>query len=202
MLYAYYGHPVAQARIVSDVYGGPENIPAGTGYTIAGELNRCWVDDAGGEFASELTGVYDADWGVNALTNQEIVAELAAGHPLIIGARTHAMVLTAVQYQETPYGPNIIGAGVFDPWPGVGARALYPDELVAVENGGSLRFLATARVFDVSDGACPVQPIDPGPGFGPPGTCASVAGRSSSGVGGGVAALAAALLVVARRRRR
>jgi hypothetical protein len=159
MLFAFHGHAVSQARIVSDVYGTAANIPAGSGITIANQLNRNWIDDAGAPFTALLTGAYDADARVNTLTNQKIVSELDQDQPMILGARTHAMVLTAVQYYVTPGGPNIIAAGVFDPWPGVGARGLQMDELYPIESGGSLRFLATARITEGSTG--------PGPGPGP-----------------------------------
>lgn len=157
MVFAHHGYQVSQQRIVTDVYGSPENLPAMAGIVIANQLNRCWVDDFGDSFQSTVTGAYDADYGVYALTNQQIVYELDQDRPMVIGARTHAMVLTAVQYYRTPQGPNIVAAGVFDPWPGVGARALATDELYPVHLGGSLRFLATVSVSDYT-GECPIAP--------------------------------------------
>jgi hypothetical protein len=55
---------------------------------------------------------------------------------------------TAIQYFATPYGPQIVSIGVFDPWPGTGARGLTPAEMMPAHMGGSLRFLATVRVTD------------------------------------------------------
>ncbi len=149
MLFDFYGHAVSQDRIVTEVYGAPVNMPAGYGITIARQLNRVWKDDSGNRFRAILTGAYDADARVNTLTNPMLIGELDGDHPMIIGAGSHAMVLTALQYQATPMGPNVVGGGVFDPWPGRGARGLSRAELFPVERGGSMRFVATARVQDL-----------------------------------------------------
>lgn len=204
MVLSYYQHPVSQARIVADVYGAPENIPAFSGFTIARELNRCWMDDLGVPFQSTVTAAYDTQAGINAITNQQIIAELDRGHPLVIGARTHAMVLTAIEYYQTPLGPNIVAAGVFDPWPGIGARGLEQDEMVPTELGGSMRFLASVNVMDR---ASPCNIGGPGPGSGTgsggthsdgyPGGCASSETPGSSMM----VALAVAMLALRRRSR-
>ena len=158
MIYSYYGYAVSQPRLVQEVYGGIGNIPAMTGYTIAQQLNRAWIDDRGVPFTSQLTGAYDPQFGVRAIGNAQIVNELANERPLVIGARTHAMILTMVQYLDQPTGPNIVSAGVFDPWPGQGARLLQQDEIVPVEFNGSLRFLAAIRVSASSPPPPPPPP--------------------------------------------
>jgi hypothetical protein len=198
MVFAFHDHLVSQARIVSDVYGAPENIPAQTGIVIANELNRCWADDYGATFQSQLTGAYDFDAGVNALTNAMIVGELDQDRPLVIGNRTHAMVLTAVQYYPTPGQPNIVAGGVFDPWPGIGARGLTTAELYPMHVGGDLRFLATVSVTDAQ---CVPPPPGPSPGF-DDGGCggAQVTPRASLTTSGFV--VLAVLLVLRRRPRR
>ena len=146
MVFRYYGHPVSQQRIVTEAYGAPFNIPAGAGFVIAQALNRPWIDDRGRPFQASLQAAFDAQAGVAAINNAMIVQALAGGHPLIVGARTHAMVVTAVSYIPTPMGPNITQVGVFDPFPGVGARGLAPDEMTPVQMGGSLLFLALTNV--------------------------------------------------------
>ncbi|MGH8176851.1 MAG: papain-like cysteine protease family protein [Steroidobacter sp.] len=152
MVYAFAGHPVAQSRIVAEAYGAPVNIPA-PGMIMARQLNRTWVDDDGQSFVSQVSGLYDADAGVLAITDAQIISELDRNRPLIIGAGSHAMVLTAIQYYNTISGPVVVGAGVFDPWPGVGARGLRQDEIVPMHLGGSLRFLAAISVSNVGGGA-------------------------------------------------
>lgn len=56
------------------------------------------------------------------------------------------MVLTRLDYLRGPAGPLIQAGGVFDPWPGRGARGLAPDELVPVHQRGSLMFVVGIQV--------------------------------------------------------
>jgi hypothetical protein len=148
MLLSHHGHAVNQARIVSEVYGSPVNMPAMYGGVISQQLNRTWLDDASVQFQSRVVGLYDYDAGIYGLSNAQIVNSLHNGDPLIIGNQTHAMVLTAIDYYQTPFGPNIVAGGVFDPWPGIGARSLQPNELVPIANGGSLRYLAAVSIVE------------------------------------------------------
>jgi hypothetical protein len=152
MLFRYYKHPVSQPRIVSDVYGTITNMPAGSGFVIARQLNRKWRDDNGKEFTSQLTAAYDFDAHVNTINNNWIIDELDQDHPLIVGSRTHAMVVTAFQYYATPQGPIPVSVGVFDPWPSIGARGLTPDEMLPMHLGGGLRFIASVKVSSEEDG--------------------------------------------------
>jgi hypothetical protein len=146
MIFAFYGHPVSQARIVSEVYGAPVNMPAVYGVQLASQLNKKWTDDSGACFRARLSGVYDAQAGVDTLTNADLVNELDGDHPVVIGSGGHAMVLTAMQYWHTPGQPTVVSCGVFDPWPGRGARTLSPPEMLRTDMGGELAFVATARV--------------------------------------------------------
>ena len=198
MVFAYHGHPVAQPRIVSEVYGQPVNMPAQAGIVMAQQLNRTWVDDRGASFAAQVTGAYDWDAGVNVISNQQLVAELERGHPLVIGNRSHAMVLTAVQYFKTPYGPNIVAAGVFDPWPGIGPRALTPDELYPIHLGGSLRFLASVRISDAQ--SRPRPPPPPPPPY-EDGGCLSTSHQAGNPAGGLLLLLVAMVSERVRHRR-
>jgi hypothetical protein len=146
MLFSYYGHPVSQERIVKEAYGVPANIPAISGLVITSELNRTWRDDNDVEFDSSLSAAFDAQMGVAAIDNAIIVQALTDGHPLIMGAFGHATVVAAISYIPTLLGPNVTGVGVFDPWPGRGARQLTPAEMVPAPLGGALSFLALAEV--------------------------------------------------------
>src|SRR5262249_54150765 len=132
MLFAYYHHPVSQERIVKEVYGAPVNRPSGPGFVLASLLNRTWKDDHGDEFHSRLIGVFDPMFWQFTLDNVMLVRALEQAKPLIMGVGGHAVVLTAVDYLPTPMSPTILGAGVFDPWPGMGARRLSPRELFPV----------------------------------------------------------------------
>ena len=148
MVFRYYDHPVSQNRIVEAVYGRTINLPAGTGWNIASQLNRDWRDDNGDTFRARLTAAYDYQARVFAVNNYWIVNQLHEGHPIIIGTAGHAVVGTAIQYYQTPNGPFITSIGVFDPWPGRGARTLSPAEMTDVGRGGALQFLATVNVSD------------------------------------------------------
>jgi hypothetical protein len=184
MVFAYYGHPVSQPRIVQDAYGSIVDMGANSGIVIARELNRPWQDDNGRWFNANVSGVFDFDAGISTLSNAQLISELDADRPVVYGSVTHAMVLTAIQYYPTPAGPNIVAAGVFDPWPGIGARGLSLAELTPIQQGGNLRFLATVRVADASapptntpPGNLPASgapgPAGPPPTTGPSGGCAS-----------------------------
>jgi Papain-like cysteine protease AvrRpt2 len=144
MIFSYRGHPVSQARIVTEAYGQPYNM-AGPGYVIAQSLNRPWRDDAGKVFNSTLSGVYDYYDGVGVITDGTIVNSLAGGTPMVIGAGGHARVLVEVDYIPTPTGPQIVGGGVFDPWTGT-LQCLSVAELTLASRGGTLTFLAAVRI--------------------------------------------------------
>ena len=148
MLFSYYGHPVSQQTIVQSLYGTVVNLPSGPGWNIASRVNRVWVDANGKRFRATLTGAYDFDAGVMTLSNSMLVKELDQDRPVIIGTRGHAVVGTAIQYLQTLGEPYISGIGVFDPWPGRGARGLDPSEARAMHIGGELRFLAAVRITD------------------------------------------------------
>jgi Papain-like cysteine protease AvrRpt2 len=148
MLFNYYKHPVSQPAIVQSLYGTIVNLPSGPGWNIASRVNTSWVDANGKRFRATLTGAYDFDAGVMTLNNAMLVNELDQDRPFIVGTRGHAVVGTAIQYLQTPAGPYITSIGVFDPWPGRGARGLDAREALAMHMGGDLRFLAIVRITD------------------------------------------------------
>lgn len=120
MVFGHFGHPVGQARIVSEAWGAPVNMP-GTPFQILASLNRLWEDDAHNSFTA-MGDVLSA----NPMTAAQ---DLSQGFPLIIGTGGHAVVLTALEYDRDPMGNGaVIGAMVRDPWPGRGRRPLTPME--------------------------------------------------------------------------
>lgn len=146
MVFAFHGHPVSQERVVEEAYGGLYDLPSGSGRNIARQLDRRWVDDNGRRFRSRLVALYDAHDGREEMDNTAVVNGLSHEQPMIVGARDHTVVLTAVDYVASPAGPRLLGAGVFDPWPGIGPRDLAADEMVPVTEGGSLGFVALPEV--------------------------------------------------------
>ncbi len=146
MIFTYNGHPLAQEKIVSSVFGGYPNRPSGGGRLIAAQLNRPWIDDNNSEFSSTVKAVYDLQEGIIGFDNRVLVDELNSGHPMIIGVGGHTVVLTAVDYMQYPNGMiNVVRAVVFDPWPGRGERLLTVQEMVPVYPTGFF-FAVTARI--------------------------------------------------------
>ncbi len=120
MIFNYYGINITQEQIVARSYGADPNgeLPnwAGNWQVITANLNNWSVDNNGRQYL------------VRAVFNQGppnpayLVAELAAGRPVLIGYQSgpnsgHAVVITACRYIETYYGPVIQSIIVRDPWP-------------------------------------------------------------------------------------
>jgi hypothetical protein len=53
-----------------------------------------------------------------------------------------------MEYFPTQMGPNVRAVGVFDPWPGRGARNLSVFEMTPKNQNGGLMFIATVSVFN------------------------------------------------------
>jgi hypothetical protein len=162
MIWAFFGFHVSQSEIVNSVYGSVVDFPAQTTQTLLAVLDGQRVDDAGNQFVSSVSGLYDASSGIDTVSYASLGNALSAGHPIMIGVQnldgsSHAVVLTAIKYYQIPgeavdsTGGNIIGAGVFDPWPGNGARPLsLPQDLTPSPVGGNLIFAAVVNVAAVS----------------------------------------------------
>lgn len=163
MLFSYHGHPVSQSRLVTEAYGSIANVPA-PGSVMAQQLNRNWNDDQQQRFSARLTGAYDPQYGVSTLDNNRLISELDQGRPFVMGTGGHAVVVTAMQYYITFYGPSVAAVVVFDPWPGRGARTLSVTEATPVEQGGSMTFIATAQVSSTQDGSAANNPFGSGGG--------------------------------------
>jgi hypothetical protein len=154
-LFHYYGYDVPQARIVTATFGQLVNAPA-VGPQIAAATNRNWVDDRGRQFAARCEVLWDPGLHVaQPDAAAQSALELAQGHPLIIGAGGHAMVLTAMSFARDAQGngqPTM--AIVRDPWPGRGRRQLAPQEWMATQ------FLAKVHVTGggASGGGKPQEP--------------------------------------------
>lgn len=130
-LFNYYGHPVSQARIVQQAYGGIVNMPASPNL-IFRTLNRRWVDDNGVPFAVVADIV--------SVNNVTAAGDLQANHPLIIGTMGHAVLLTALSYYPTTSGPYIISGIVRDPWPyQASRRAITPAEWANISFAARVR---------------------------------------------------------------
>ena len=146
MIFSMHGHPLNQMSIVSRVFGGLACM-SGRGITIAQVLSAAWMDDNGQPFRSRLVAAYEFENGVNAINVNFIINELSADRPLLYGNRHHAMVVSQVDYIDTPNGPNVQGVGVFDPWPwNPPFHSLTPAEIRGQHEGGEMGFLAAVHI--------------------------------------------------------
>ena len=103
------------------------------------------MDDRNRGFTSQLTGVYDAQAGLVAITDDSMIGSLAGGTPMVIGVGSHAMVLVELDYTSRLGASQIVGGQVFDPWTGQ-SRCLGQSELTLAHRGGSIVFLASVVV--------------------------------------------------------
>jgi hypothetical protein len=146
MIFSYYQHPIDQMRIVQRVWGAPACVASGNPANIINALNSNWVDDAGRSFTAQVGTLVDVINGVGTLSNANIVNELQSDHPLIYMNTHHCMVLVAMDYIDTPMGPQPQAAGVMDPWPySPGFHPLTPAEMYLAP-AGQATVIATVRV--------------------------------------------------------
>jgi hypothetical protein len=147
MIFAAYGHPVKQEKIVQRTYGSLVCLPSGNPLTIPANLSQTWIDDNGETFTSTVVAAYDPMNNVQTLFNPVIVDELANDRPLLYCNRHHAMVLVAADYVPRPWGTQILAGGVLDPWPeSPDFHPLTQMELLAAGQGGEMMFLGTVRI--------------------------------------------------------
>lgn len=139
MIFNYYGVDIRQDQIVRGSYGTDPygRLPNWTGSTglITRNLNNWNVDNRGRRYAVQ-SRMYNG-----APTPVYLVQELSAGRPVLIGYRSgansgHAVVITAVSYYNTVYGPQIQSIVVRDPWPSPqnirnNGRVEYPANKIA-----------------------------------------------------------------------
>jgi hypothetical protein len=146
-VFSYYNHPVSQQRIVTELYGAPFDLPAMNTSNITRSIVRPWVDDNGASFEPRITSLYDAMNHIYGMQNEDIVSALDADKPVFVCARTHMMVLTAMEYNRAPgYPVQVTAVGVFDPEPYIGTRYLQADEVRPHELGGSLFYVAVPEI--------------------------------------------------------
>ncbi len=149
MIFANLGHVINQKQIVERVFGSLVCEPAETGRTMAYALSDKWTDVLGLTFQSRVVAAYDQMAGVNRINNAFIVEELRANRALLYANRNHAMVMTAVEFTDTPTGPNVYRVGVLDPYPTAKSfRSLTPLEMVPAYFGGHMTFLAAVHLVD------------------------------------------------------
>jgi hypothetical protein len=142
MIFAYNNHPVAQARIVYDVYEESRICP---------EIFPPCLDPStdNGRTMTETTSAsrsiiwFSPELGVLTLTNGDLARQLENENPVIYCTAQHAMVLTSMSY----VGSQVVEAWVMDTSPGNGGlRRLTPAEMITFPLGGQLRMAATLDI--------------------------------------------------------
>ena len=118
MIFAMHGRRVPQEIIVQRVFGGLVCAPAPGGITMAQALSVPWIEKNGSTFIPRVVAAYDQMAGVNTINNNFIINELSNDRLILYANTHHAMVLTAVDYFDTPVGPNVVAAGVLNPCAG------------------------------------------------------------------------------------
>lgn len=134
MILRRYGGQVTQQEVVRTALGVPENQRA-TERAVAGLLNRTWRDALGQTLVASAQAVARWHRGMG-LAAPEVLEDLALGHPLLLGAQEHAMVLVQVTYERrsdgkalTPSGVRMLRALALDPASGNWVRSLRASEL-------------------------------------------------------------------------
>jgi len=129
MIFAHHGYTVRQEEIVKDGYGVAANLPAPSGQAMTKALSRAWVDGNHKPFKGQAVAT-DAFARQFQVSDHKVLAELADGRPLLLGAMSHAVVLVGLKYEKSERGNvRIIGGTVIDPRPGVGIRPLLAGEM-------------------------------------------------------------------------
>ena len=129
MIFAHHGYRVAQEEIVKDGYGVVTNLPAPSGEAMTHALSRSWIDQDAKPFLG-MAIASDTLARKFQVSNHKVIAELAAGRPLLLGAISHAVVLVGLRYERSASGAlRITGGTVIDPQPGRGIRPLLRAEM-------------------------------------------------------------------------
>lgn len=129
MIFAHHGYAVRQEDIVKDGYGAAVNRPAPSGSAMTKALSRAWLDGKARLFQG-MAVASDAFAKQFQVSEHKVLAELADGRPLLLGALRHAVVLVELKYEKSARGNvRIVGGTVIDPRDGVGVRALTTGEM-------------------------------------------------------------------------
>jgi hypothetical protein len=129
MIFAHHGYTVRQEEIVKDGYGAAVNLPAPSGQAMTKALSRAWLDGNAKPFQGQAVAS-DSHARQFQVSEHKVLAELADGRPLLLGAMHHAVVLVGLTYEKSERGNvRILGGTVIDPQPGKGIRPMLAGEM-------------------------------------------------------------------------
>ena len=117
-IFRFHGYRVDQARIVEKVFGATFDAPANSPQIVYG-VDGDWESDDGRSFDARAEVLWDtASFFGRPDAAAQAAQDLASGHPLILGALGHAVVLTGMKYQRDMAGNGMVyELTVRDPWP-------------------------------------------------------------------------------------
>lgn len=149
-IFGYQGHATDQDVIAQTVYKTLNCLPSISSKVLDAVLNYEWTDDEGDKFNATITGLYDPLNGVTEMDNNDLVSEMKNNNPVLYCDTHHAMVIVGLDYRTNASG-NLLAIDqvhVADPWPGNGFHVLTPPEMVPVQYGGQLTYVASVDVDD------------------------------------------------------
>jgi Papain-like cysteine protease AvrRpt2 len=126
MIFGAHGYDVPQAQIVKETWGHIVDLPGSPAQVIK-DLNKTWTDVNGKQFLPSIP----KNRSMTGVTPDDIEDDLLAGHPLMIGTPSHAMVVVSMTYNNFLLGKSLVSIIVADPANG-NVRPLYPDEAMRV----------------------------------------------------------------------
>jgi hypothetical protein len=145
MIFKFYGFDVSQIMVVQQAYGTIVNAP-GNWPQILGALNRSWVDSHGDSFSVRTGALFAPQAGAVRIDNEDLLDSLDQDKPILFCNSHHAMILTALEYFDTPMGPNIVKGWVMDPWPTSGGLHPVAPQDMRPPPFGDIHMLATIEV--------------------------------------------------------
>lgn len=147
MIFQSHGHQLSQEEIVQKSFQAQMAIcTTANTMTIGTVLSQRWVDINGVAFHSHVNAAYDIFNNYYAIDNFVMINELSNDRPLLYANTHHAMVVVAVDYFMTAWGPDVRAVGVLDPWPTNQAfHLLTPQEMYPAHLGGQMTFLAAVQ---------------------------------------------------------
>lgn len=150
-IFGFHGHKINQDVIAQTVFGTLACKASGGPKVLNAILNHKWTDDDGDEFTATITGLYDPLSNTPPdLDNDDAVSQLKDQKPLLYCNRSHAMVVIGIDYRRNGAGDLLAvdQVHVADPFPGLGFHVLSAKEMVPMEHGGDLTYLASIDVDD------------------------------------------------------
>ena len=117
-IFRFHGYRVDQGRIVEKVFGSLIDTPANSPQIVYG-VDGDWESDDGRSFEARAEVLWDTAFSFGRPdAAAQAAQELATGHPLILGALGHAVVLTGMKYQrDMASNGRVYELTVRDPWP-------------------------------------------------------------------------------------